>query len=73
MHGDTPEAIGSPFKRHRASMPGLDSSILGPIGSNSNDTYPPSTLAATANDEQRRASSTPEVKLEVKAESDEEL
>lgn len=73
MHGDTPEIVGSPFKRHRASMAGLDGSILGPIGSNSNDVYPPSTLSAEPKDDQQRASSTPEVKLEVKAESDEEL
>ena len=73
VHGDTPEVVGSPFKRHRASMPGLNSGILGPIGSNTNDVFPPSTLAPGPKDDQTRASSTPEVKLEAKVESDEEL
>ena len=75
MHGDLSEAIGSPFKRQRSSIQGLDeASIIGPIGSNTNDVFPPSTLAAGhSNDTQQSA---PEVKQEeakMAEEVDEEL
>ena len=73
MHGDTPEIIGSPFKRHRASMPGLDGGIMGVIGSNTNDVFPISAIAAGHKDDHTPAASTPEVKLDAKLESDEEL
>ena len=73
MHGDQPEVIGSPFKRHRASMPGLDSGIMGPVGSNTNDVFPTSALAAGNKDDHTPAVSTPEFKLETGVESDEEL
>ena len=73
MHGDTPDIIGSPFKRQRASMAGLDSGILGPIGSNTNDVFPMSALAAGQKDDHTPAVSTPEVKLDARVESDEEL
>ena len=73
MHGGTPEIIGSPFKRHRASMPGLDSGILGAIGSNTNDVFPASALASGHKDDHTPAASTPEVKLDATVESDEEL
>ena len=76
MPGEPPETVGSPFKRHRSSVPGgLNSGIFAPLGSNTNDAFLPSTSAADFKppDEQQRAASTPEVKVKVKAESDEEL
>lgn len=73
MHGDTPEVIGSPFKRHRASMAGIDSGIMGAIGSNTNDVFPLSALAGGSKDDHTPAASTPEVKVDARVESDEEL
>lgn len=59
-------------------MPGLDSAMFTPLGSQANDTFPSATLAATEPtvEEKQRALSTPDVKLEAleaKVESDEEL
>ncbi|TKA64743.1 hypothetical protein B0A55_10168 [Friedmanniomyces simplex] len=76
------DTIGSPFKRHRSSMPGLNSGIFGPIGSNTNEVFPPSQTVdsllkdegeAEAEEQQHLASSTQEVKVEAKMEPDEEL
>ena len=74
-HNSEPsETIGSPFKRQRASMAGLDSGIMGPIGSNTNDVFPTSLSAASqSNESQPQAATTSEVKVESKTESDEEL
>lgn len=75
MRGDPPpEIIGSPFKRHRASVPGLDSGILNAISSGANDIFPSSALAGGRKDDSFYAGSTPdEVKAQTRAESDEEL
>ncbi|KAK5169553.1 uncharacterized protein LTR77_005529 [Saxophila tyrrhenica] len=71
--------IGSPFKRARASLPGLDSGMLGPLGSNSNEIYPPTSFTSGPQDAQQPPPSTAaapvkqenaEVKME---EEDEEL
>lgn len=73
------EIIGSPFKRHRASMPGglLNNTVFAPLGSNANDSFPPllSTSQPNAQDPKPHDAPTPEVKHEAqfKAESDEEL
>jgi len=73
---DTSELIGSPFKRARSSVSDLNTKIFGPLGSNTNDAFPPTTSgveATQAREEQQTAVSTSEVKVEVKMESDEEL
>lgn len=79
MRSDTQEsAIGSPFKRQRASIQGLDSGILSALSSSANDSYPSSALAAGHKDDSLYAGSTAD---EVKAmrqghsggDSDEEL
>lgn len=72
------EPIASPFKRQRSSMPGLASNIFAPLGSHAGDSFssaPTSgALEAKQIEEQQRAQSTPEVKLDAaKADSDEEL
>jgi len=62
-------------------MPGLNSNMFSPLGSNTNDaTFLPPTTSTPAvpgvDEHQQRALSTPEVKVEVKAvavEEDEEL
>jgi hypothetical protein len=46
---------------------------MGPIGSNTNDVFPPSVLAAGHSNNGTPPASTPEVKLEAKADSEEEL
>jgi hypothetical protein len=90
MPSEPPEIVGSPFKRHRASIQDIGGSILAPIGSHStNDFFPPSSLAAghssngtppvsaTASQAQTPSASqsqpAPDVKLEAKMDSDEEL
>jgi hypothetical protein len=73
MPGEPPEIVGSPFKRHRASIQDIGGSIMGPIGSNTNDVFPPSVLAAGHSNNGTPPASTPEVKLEAKADSEEEL
>ena len=84
---EPPEVVGSPFKRHRASIQDISGSMMGPLGSNTNDFFPasvlgagpsnngtpPSILGAGPSDSGTPASSAPEVKLEAKADSDEEL
>ena len=68
---EPPETVGSPFKRHRASMPGLNNNIFGHLGSNTNDVFQQS---ATPLDEKKQQPATgQEVKQETKVESDEEL
>ena len=68
-------AIGSPFKRHRASVQGLDSGILSALSSGANDSYPPSALAAGHHDDSLYAgSASDEPKVAAKGQdSDEEL
>ena len=73
MPSDLPETVGSPFKRHRASVQGLDSGIMGPLGSNTNDVFPPPTSEASQGNSQQQTPSAEEVKMETKVESDEEL
>ena len=46
MPAEPPEVVGSPFKRHRASIQDISGSMLGPIGSNTNDFFPASVLGA---------------------------
>lgn len=68
MHGDVPETVGSPFKRHRASMQGLGAGMMiPPLESNgaSDEFLPASALAPGHSDEK--------VKVEPKVDSDEEL
>ena len=72
MPGEPPEIVGSPFKRHRASIQDIGG-IMGPIWSNTNDVFPPSILAAGHSNSGTPPASTLEVKLEAKADSDEEL
>ncbi len=74
------DIIGSPFKRHRSSMAGLGSGIFGPIGSNTNDSFPAAEAVdsllekqKSGEEDQHHAVPTPEVKLEAKIDSDEEL
>ena len=74
------DIIGSPFKRHRSSMAGLGSGIFGPIGSNTNDSFPAAEAVdsllekqKSGEEELQHAVPTPEVKLEAKIDSDEEL
>ncbi|KAK4547757.1 hypothetical protein LTR36_000715 [Oleoguttula mirabilis] len=76
MHGDdVVDTVASPFKRHRSSMPGLNSNIFGVLGSNTNDMFSPSTATSTPKKEEEPhlAASTPDAKAEGKADSDEEL
>lgn len=73
MPGEPPEIVGSPFKRHRASIQDISGTIMGPIGSNTNDVFPPSVLAGGHSNNDTPSSTAPEVKLEAKADSDEEL
>ena len=70
---EPPELIGSPFKRHRASIQDISTSIMGPIGSNTNDVFPPAVLAAGHSNSDTPAPTAPELKLDAKADSDEEL
>ncbi|KAI7221170.1 hypothetical protein KC333_g1954 [Hortaea werneckii] len=69
------DTIGSPFKKHRASMPGLGSGTFAPLGSTGPDApFAPGPEAPDAKkaEEQHRAASTPEVKRNATAESDNE-
>ena len=69
------DAIGSPFKRHRASMPGISSAMFTPLDSQVGDALPAPASAApnVKTEEGQPAASTSDVKLDVKVESDEEL
>jgi hypothetical protein len=70
------DTIGSPFKRQRASLAGLEGGILGPIGSNSNDVFPPATLAAGHSQDQQTSTPTPTPATQTQAkveDEDEEL
>ena len=64
--GPDAEALASPFKRHRASMPGLNNSF-GSLDSTPNEAQLPATSMSDAppSDAQQRAASTPEVKRDV--------
>ncbi|KAK4619443.1 hypothetical protein CLAFUW4_11415 [Fulvia fulva] len=65
--GPDAEALASPFKRHRASMPGLKNSF-GSLGSNPNEAQLPATSMSDAppnENAQQRAASTPEVKRDI--------
>lgn len=77
ISADTSELIGSPFKRARSSVSDLGTKMFGPLGSNTNDAFPPTTSgleAAKATGEQHGTVSTPDVKVEAaNMESDEEL
>ena len=69
------DTIGSPFKKHRASMPGLGSGTFAPLGSTGPDApFAPGSEATetTKAEEQHRAASTPEVKRNATTESDNE-
>ncbi|EME41780.1 hypothetical protein DOTSEDRAFT_177129 [Dothistroma septosporum NZE10] len=61
--GPDAEALASPFKRHRASMPGLNN-CFGSMDPTANDAQLPATSMsdAPATDAAQRAASTPEVK-----------
>lgn len=81
-----PETVGSPFKRHRASVPGLDPGMIGPIGSNTNEIFgppvglgtvpPPPTPSQKNGDQSVKAQPTSEPsigsKLDVKVEEEDE-
>ncbi|KAK4493873.1 hypothetical protein PRZ48_015058 [Zasmidium cellare] len=64
---DSGDVVSSPFKRHRSSMPGLASGVL---GSNTNDAFLPSTsfspntIKQEDTSQQPRAFSTPDIKRE---------
>lgn len=73
LGNDPPETIGSPFKRHRASMAGLGNDIMGPVGSSSGDAYSLSSLTDGPKLESHGGVSTPEVKPRARDDSDEEL
>lgn len=83
MRSEGADIIGSPFKRHRASVPGLGNDMLGALASSTSDSYPVSALAAGHKDDSFHAGSTPEpssmpeTKIDNnnnhKADSDEEL
>lgn len=73
LGNEPPETIGSPFKRHRASMAGLGNDIMGPVGSSAGDAYSLSSLADGPKVEPVDGVSTLEVKPHAKADSDEEL
>ncbi|KAK4570398.1 hypothetical protein LTR86_002478 [Recurvomyces mirabilis] len=70
----TADAIASPFKRHRASMPGLDNAMFGQLDAKLNGqalTYEPND-AARKQEDQHGALSTPGVKVEVAMGSDDD-
>ena len=69
------DAIASPFKRHRASVHGLDNAVFGQLDANLNGQASANDFDAAAKkqDEQHEALSTPDVKVEVAMDSDEEL
>ncbi|KAF2488055.1 hypothetical protein BDY17DRAFT_244361 [Neohortaea acidophila] len=73
LGNEPPETIGSPFKRHRASMAGLGNDIMGPVGSSAGDAFSLSSLADGPKVEPLDGVSTLEVKPHAKADSDEEL
>ncbi|KAK5135263.1 hypothetical protein LTR08_005513 [Meristemomyces frigidus] len=73
--GDDPaDAIASPFKRHRSSMPGINHSIFGALGTHVSDAFslPPVLSTPQKEDLQPPATSTAEVKSDVKTMSDDE-
>jgi hypothetical protein len=70
------DVVGSPFKRQRASLPGLDSGMMGPLGSNSNSVFAPSSLESSQNDgviNAAQPAAAPEVKAATMEAEDEEL
>lgn len=73
MHSEQADVIGSPFKRHRASVPGIGNDIMGALAAGTTDDYSSSMLAAGHKDDSLYAASTPETKVDAKRDSDEEL
>jgi hypothetical protein len=70
-HVETSEAVASPFKRQRASLPGINHTLFSAEAGflpATSLTHPTGT-----DDHLPRASSTPEVKREIKEDEDEEL
>lgn len=70
------EIIGSPFKRARASLPGLESGMMGPLGSNTNDAFPATTFTSGPQNGQQptaaAAAPDPSSRAEVKMEEEDE-
>ena len=73
------DTIASPFKRHRASAAGLESSVFGQLGASTTTAFPPSiasTILKSPEDttpSQTTTSSQDAEQRDVKVESDEEL
>ncbi|KAF2767562.1 hypothetical protein EJ03DRAFT_145183 [Teratosphaeria nubilosa] len=75
---DANEAVASPFKRHRSSMPGINSNVFSPLGSHlaeASSSAGPATETTKQVEQQQVATSTPEVNLQqlTTMEEDEEL